>query len=343
MTLPKLLAILAVVLFGIIGIAALFKGKPEDSAPKESLAVQVPYEVELDTEIQVIEPSSLANTVPEPKEEPVQEIAVVAPVKTAKVPTPKASNIELPDADRIDELFNKQDPRLPIVETITYKSHVSWQKGRPAWLSDYASHYNTSRHFIARSLNGKPDYLKQELKEGDRFNVLRNDKNLQFYLLVDTSRCKMWFYYVDADEKQKVLLKTYKVGLGRLASEKASGLLTPIGKYTLGQKITTYKPKVMGPYQGKSIEMITVFGTRWIPFESEIGICTEPAKGYGIHGTPWKMGVDGKLADDTNSIGKYESDGCIRLSSSDIEELFAIIITKPTTIEIVRDFSEAAK
>ena len=143
--------------------------------------------------------------------------------------------IELPEADRIEELFNKDGPKLPIVETITYKSLVPWQKGRPAWLSDYAGHYETSRHFIARSLNGKPDYFKQELAEGARFNVLRKDKNFEFALIVDTSRCKMWFYYVDLDQKQKVLLKTYQVGLGRLDASKTSGLLTPLGKYTLGR------------------------------------------------------------------------------------------------------------
>lgn len=202
-------------------------------------------------------------------------------------------------------------------------------------------HYQTSRHFIARSLNGKPDYLTQEVKEGDRFNVLRKDKSFQFYLVVDTSRCKLWFYYIDLDNHDKVLLKTYQVGLGRLDSSKASGLLTPLGKYTLGNRIATYKSKVMGTYQGKKTEMVTVFGTRWIPFEKEIGQCTAPAKGFGIHGTPWKAQANGELADSMNGIGKYDSDGCIRLTTPDIEELFAVIVTKPTTIEIVRDFSEA--
>jgi hypothetical protein len=130
------------------------------------------------------------------------------------------------------------------------------------------------------------------------------------------------------------------VGLGRLDSSSASGLLTPIGKYSLGDRIAVYKPKMMGSYQGKKVEMMTIFGTRWIPFEQEIGPTTAPAKGFGIHGTPWEY-HSGIPVDQTESIGKYQSDGCIRLATPDMEELFAIIVTKPATIEIVRDFSES--
>lgn len=322
MTLPKLLAFLSLVLFGIIGVTALFKERSPPLAA--AISMQVPLEVELDHEIQTITPS-------------------VAPPSLVRREGKErtTSTIHLPDANRIEELFNKTGTQLPIVETITYKSHVSWLKGRPAWLSDYASHYNTSRHFIARSLNGKPDYTKQELAEGDRFNVLRKDKNFEFYLVVDTSRCRLWCYYLDADTNETVLLKTYPVCLGRVDTSKTSGLLTPLGKYTLGNRIAIYKPKMMGTYHGKKTEMMTVFGTRWIPFEKEIGTCTESAKGFGIHGTPWQYQANGELVDQVSSVGNYESDGCIRMATPDIEELFAIIITKPTTIEIVRDFTES--
>jgi hypothetical protein len=323
MSFPQLLAIVSLLLFGTIGIVALFKREP--TTPIASAPMQVPLEVELDQNIQTIMPAIVSHT-PILLSEQGQAIA----------------SIDVPDANRIEELFNKNEPKLPIVETITYKSHVPWQKGRPAWLSDYANHYKTSRHFIARSLNGKPDYLKQELAEGDKFNVLRGDKDFEFRLVVDTSRCRMWFYYVDLDSNQKVLLRTYQVGLGRLDSSKTSGLLTPLGKYTLGSRVAIFKPKMMGTHQGKKIEMITVFGTRWIPFGKEVGNCTLPAKGFGIHGTPWINGSQGELVDSSAGIGKYESDGCIRLATPDIEELFAIIISRPTTIEIVRDFFESS-
>ena len=57
--------------------------------------------------------------------------------------------------DRIHEFFTTGINKLPIVETITYTPRVQWLEGRAAWVSDYASYYGTSRHFIARSLNGK--------------------------------------------------------------------------------------------------------------------------------------------------------------------------------------------
>lgn len=323
-TLPKLLALVSFLLFAMIGIVALFKKGPP--TPGNPPPLQAPLEIELDQDIQTAMPAADTSYTAVASNEKRQLAAVS----------------ELPDADRIEELFNKNDPKLPIVETLTYKSHVPWQKGRPAWLSDYAAHYNTSRHFIARSLNGKPDYLKQELMEGDKFNVLRKDKNFEFYLVVDTSRCRMWFYYIDLDNKQKVLLKTYQVGLGRLDASKTSGLLTPLGKYSLGNRIAIFKPRVMGNHQGKKIEMITVFGTRWIPFEKELANCTSTAKGFGIHGTPWIYDQQGKLVDHVESIGRYESDGCIRLKTPDMEELFAVIISRPTTIEIVPNFLESS-
>lgn len=330
MTLPKFLAILSIVLFVGIGIIAFFKNSSFLSITTQN-PIQAPLEVELDKEIQTIVPAM--NILPQPSQD-----GVIAESQLVSMPRPL---IELPEANLIEQLFNTEEPRLSIVETITYKSHVPWLKGRPAWLSDYAAYYSTSRHFIARSLNGMADYWKQDVKDGDRFNVFRKDKNIEFYLVIDISRCKMWVYYLDLDARQKVLLKTYQVGLGRVDPSKASGLLTPLGKYSLGSKFVTYKPKTMGTFQGKNTEMITVFGTRWIPFEKEIGKCTAPAKGFGIHGTPWIAKGNGQLVDNINSIGKYESDGCIRLSTTDMEELYAIIVTKKTIVEIVRDFSEA--
>lgn len=348
MTLSRFLIVIVLVVFSAIGVAALLKEKPTE---KKAIVKAVPKQpAKAPIVVKLPEPTKSVSPAPIPAAPstvaiapPTVPAAAATPI-AATTPAPLPSSFDLPDANRIEELFNKvgQGPQFPIVETITYKSRVGWQKGRPAWLSDYASHYETSRHFIARSLNGTADYNKQEIKEGDRFNVLRKDRNYRFHLVVDTSRCKLWFYYVDLDEKKNVLIKTYQVGLGRLDSSKASGLLTPLGTYTLGNKIMVYKPKMMGTHQGKKTEMMLVFGTRWIPFDSEIGTCTAPAKGFGIHGAPWEYTENKKEpVEITGSLGKYESDGCLRLSTADIEELYAIIVTKPAQIEIVRDFHDS--
>lgn len=282
-----------------------------------------------------------------PKPEPavvVQEIDLtqerIAPPQP-KLPVPVVKETEsVPEVDRIGSLFSLDSSKLPIVETVSYTSRVPWLKGRPAWIADYASYFETSRHFIARSLNRKPDYLSQKVSPGDRFNVFKKDKNLSFHLLIDLSQYRLWFYYLDQDTQERVLLKTYKVGIGRTDPKKPSGSLTPIGKYSLGEKIAIYKPGTTGFFQDQKIEMIRIFGTRWIPFEKEIEGCTEPAKGFGLHGAPW-IEERGVLLEDRSKIGKSDSDGCIRLAAEDIEEIFSIVITKPTTVELVKHFSDA--
>lgn len=247
----------------------------------------------------------------------------------------------LPEADHIDQLFTLDSSKLPFIETVSYTSRVPWLKGRPAWIADYASYFETSRHFIARSLNRKLDYFTQKVSPGDRFNVFKKDAEIEFHLVIDLSRSKLWFYCVDLGTHQKYLLKTYPVGLGRLNPKKTSGSLTPIGKYLLGEKVAIYKPGTMGFFQDEKTEMIKVFGTRWIPFEKEVDGCSEPARGFGLHGAPWIQDAKGVLVEDTSKIGKYESDGCVRLASQDIEELFSIVITKPTYVEVVKDFFDA--
>lgn len=332
MSLPKLVIIFTVVLFSLIGIAAFLKN---DKKTNQAVATS-PIEIDL-----------AQGTV---KQQQLPVLEVPPPLAKKNINESKSlkqivnvdkNETDLPHANKIEQFFNKDEHKFPIVETITYRSRVSWQKGRPAWLSDYAGHYSTSRHFIARSLNGKNDYLKQDVAEGDRFNVLRKDKNINFYLLVDISRNRLWFYYLDLDTKQRVLVKDYIVGVGRDEPSKASGVLTPLGKYSLGNKIAVYKPKMTGYHNGQKVEMLRIFGTRWIPFEKELSGTTAPAKGFGIHGVPWKVNEKGVWQEDKDCLGKHLSDGCIRLATADIEELFAVIITKPTTIEIVKDFKDA--
>ncbi len=151
----------------------------------------------------------------------------------------------------------------------------------------------------------------------------------------------MWFYYLDHTSHARTLIKTYDVGLGRLDTGKNSGSLTPLGKYLLGEKIAVYKPQVFGHYNGERTEMVRVFGSRWIPFAKELEGSTAPAKGFGIHGSPWFWNEQEGWHDDDSGVGKYESDGCIRLQRNDMEELFSIVISRPTLVEIVQDFHEA--
>lgn len=313
----------AIALFGLIGGYAHFKKKGELAPARETKMIE---------EVPLIAPVKPSEVTVLPPPQPVKATAVVS---QTLVPVSE----DLPEANRISQLFALDSSKLPFVETVSYTSRVPWLKDRPAWIADYASHYETSRHFIARSLNKKIDYITQKISFGDRFNVFKKDKNVRFHLLIDLSRCRMWFYAFDGEER--TLLKTYQVGVGRIDGTKASGFLTPCGKYRLGEKIAIYKPGTLGFFQENKIEMIRVFGTRWIPFDQELEGCTELAKGFGLHGAPWVLDASGQLVEDLSKIGSYDSDGCVRLAAQDIEELFAIIITKPTVVELVKNFHEA--
>lgn len=338
---PRFLFISAVVLFSILGCVAIVKKMFPSKSQVESLSkgkTEIPP-----SETPVISmPVKSGSTLNAPS----QKDKLFPPAATATdqelLRPPVLTKDDFPSIDRIFQLFTLGSTKFPIVETITYSSSVPWLKGRPAWLVDYASHYNTSRHFIARSLNGKPDYFSQKISEGSRFNVFRTDKHIQFYLLADVSRCKMGFYYVDLDTNERILIKTYSVGLGRPDGRAASGTLTPLGRYSLGSHVAVYTPGVEGFYHDQKVEMMRVFGTRWIPFDQEVERVSTSAKGYGLQGAPFTFDQkSGQYIENRLCIGAYDSDGCIRLASEDIEELFSIVISKPTFIEIVKDFHEA--
>ena len=254
----------------------------------------------------------------------------------------RSSEQELPkDVDRMGQLFEPSSSMLPIVETITYSSRVDWLKERPAYLGDYAIHFQTPKHFMARSLKGIGSYLSEAVSKGDKFNVYRKDKEIEFHIVLDLSRLKMWVYYFDVEENEKVLLKSYPVCAGRLDSKKSSGCLTPTGIFKLGSEVAVYKPGTIGLWRNQKKDMASIFGVRWIPLEKEIANGSESCKGLGFQGVPLKQLDSGGYFENQECIGRYESNGCIRLLTKDIEELFAVVISKPTYVHIVTDFVDA--
>lgn len=258
--------------------------------------------------------------------------------ETVAITPLKVSEERFDSVDRIRLFFTKGTDKFPIVQTLSYTSYVPWLKGRAAWLADYARHFSTSKHFISRSLSGnKIDYFSQKIALGDQFNVLRTDVNFNFYLLVDLSRLSLFFYYQDFDRMERVLVKTYPIGAGRLDSSLSSGSLTPVGVYKLGSKCCVYRSGQTGFFHNEKCEMIQIFGTRWIPFAEAVGEHTEAPKGYGIHGLPavFDPTLD-QIVEKKELLGCYESDGCIRLCKDDIEELFSIIVSRETVVEIVK-------
>ena len=96
-------------------------------------------------------------------------------------------------------------------------------------------------------------------------------------------------------------LRSHEVGLGK--DDK-----TPLGIFTInvkqenpvwynnGRKYAFGDPK-------------NVLGTRWMGFENKPGVT-----GFGIHGTP-----------EPDSIGKSQSNGCVRMKNQEVEALFEFI------------------
>lgn len=310
MSFAKVFCLGSLLLFGAIGVAAWKKQGREQKQVVQQEIVEVP----------------------------VSAMPAPTPVPIPAEPEEVASQELVEEPDRIDRLFSL-DPsyQLPIVETVSFTSRVPWLKERPAWVADYASHFETSRHFIARCLNHGPDYFSQKVSHGARFNVFRKDKKISFHCLVDLSRCLLFFSYIDQGTGEMVRLKTYRVTVGRKDPSQASLSLTPIGKYSLGDRVAIYKPGTMALFRDQKREMVGLFGTRWLPFGSEVEGCTKPAKGFGLQGIPWSMDKEtAQPVEDRSQIGSYSSNGCIWLLSEDIEELFAIVLTKPTIVEIVK-------
>ena len=318
-----------IILFGaILGVAAWKKKQaPTDIAPMQE-GETIVFSEPLDRQISA------------PLPEPI-ELATPSVAKEIS-PVIEAPRADIAEVDLIDRLFSL-DPshQLPIVETVSFTSRVPWLKGRAAWIADYAHYYETSRHFIARCLNQKADYFSQTVTPGARFNVFRKDIPLSFHVLVDLSNCRLLFSYVD--HGKKVLLKTYPVAVGRVDPTHPSGSLTPLGKYTLGQRVAIYKLGTMGIFRDQKTEMIRIFGTRWLPFDQEVEGCTKKAKGFGLHGAPWSTdAVTGQLVEERAQIGQKTTDGSLWLAKEDMEEVFAIVLTKPTIVEIVKELHDSS-
>jgi lipoprotein-anchoring transpeptidase ErfK/SrfK len=103
------------------------------------------------------------------------------------------------------------------------------------------------------------------------------------------------------------VVKTYIVSTG-------SNNSTPTGTFKIIEKIVNppwYKPGG-GIVPAGSPE--NILGTRWLGINKE---------GYGIHGTT-----------DPKSLGKQVTAGCVRMSNTDVEELFGIV-AKDTEVIIV--------
>lgn len=153
-------------------------------------------------------------------------------------------------------------------------------------LAKIAKQYGTTAELLMR-LNRKSSPL---LRIGEPLRVLKG----KTALLVDKSDFTLTLL-LDGH-----YLKQYPIGLGK--NDK-----TPEGKFIVEVKMK--EPTWFSPLDGKVYAYGSpqnLLGTRWMGFQNQPGL-----SGYGIHGTA-----------EPDSIGTESSNGCIRMLSQDVEELY---------------------
>ncbi len=146
---------------------------------------------------------------------------------------------------------------------------------------------------IAREFKTTPDLIEKSnnLKD-DRINPGKKIKvwTAPFSILVDKSQNIL---ILKSDEE---IIKTYVVSTGKNNS-------TPVGNFKITSKLvnpTWFKAGAVVPANSPE----NILGTRWMGID-------KPS--YGIHGTT-----------DPQSLGKQVTQGCVRMSNPEVEELYTI-------------------
>lgn len=164
-------------------------------------------------------------------------------------------------------------------------------------LFSIARKFNTTVALLWKSNNLKSSVIKV----GQKIKVTTN----KFSIVIDIKKNELFLNY---DDK---LFKRYKICSG------ADDSSTPIGDFEIKEKIKdpTWYPASGGAIPPNSAE--NILGSRWM------GLWKSRTKtGYGIH-----------EAIDPSDIGKYVTNGCIRMTKEDLEELYDIVIIRtPVTI-----------
>jgi len=173
-----------------------------------------------------------------------------------------------------------------------------------------------------------PNSVLYEIKPGDTLikiakqfkttpELIMKSNNLSDSLIMPGRKIKIWTapFNILVDKSQNILwlksgeeiFKTYTVSTGK-------NNCSPVGTFKIVNKLpnpTWFKAGAVVPAGSPE----NVLGTRWMGFD---------LAGYGIHGTT-----------KPEELGRQVTEGCVRLSNQDVEELYTIIPvgTETTIIE----------
>lgn len=163
-----------------------------------------------------------------------------------------------------------------------------------------------------------PKSIAYQIRPGDTLNkiarehkttaeLIMKSNNISGSFIVPGRKLKIWNapFSILVDKSQNILLlksdeeviKTYIVSTGK-------NNCTPAGTFRITNKLlnpTWFKAGAILPPGSAE----NVLGTRWMGFD---------LAGYGIHGTT-----------EPKELGKQVTQGCVRLSNFDVEELYSIV------------------
>ena len=172
-----------------------------------------------------------------------------------------------------------------------------------------------------------PGSVLYEIKAGDNLTkiakefkttpeLIEKSNSLSADKIIPGRKIKVWKvpFSILVDKSQNILIlkageevfKTYIVSTGTSNS-------TPVGTFKIVNKLpnpTWFKAGTVVPPDSPE----NILGSRWMGFD---------LSGYGIHGTT-----------DPQSLGKQATQGCVRLSNSEVEELY-IIVPVGTEVAVV--------
>lgn len=191
---------------------------------------------------------------------------------------------EHPDYEKVEEIQNKLgDLNIKIIfSTEQTPQTVMYQVQPGDSLGKLAKQYHTTKELIQKSNGLKSDVIRV----GQKLRIW----NAPFSVAVNKSQNILIL------KSGQEVIKTYRVATGKDNS-------TPTGRFTIATRIVNpvwYKAG-SAPIPPESPE--NELGSRWMGFEED--------PHYGIHGTLHPQ-----------AIGGYDTAGCVRLTNSNVEELF---------------------
>lgn len=194
---------------------------------------------------------------------------------------------QLNDPSQIEEVKKEiDDLNIKILFSNILDEDSFLYKVKPAdTLEKIAKNFGTTVELIKRANNLSSDTIHP----GDSLKITK----AVFSIVVDKSQNKLFL------KKGDEVFKTYTVSTGKDNS-------TPVGNFKIVNKLKKpvwFRKDIGAIVPPDSPE--NILGSRWLGLS---------IKGYGIHGT-----------NNPEELGKQNTQGCIRMSNDDVEELFSIV------------------